>query len=239
MVRAPAHALPRPTGFALLKPASKPQLNSTRIFTLSTTLALNLLALGVLMMPMSLPIPTAEPAIRTNPQLREIPKKPEVIEFVPVKLPQPPVTPAAPVEHPRIQAPAVSQPAPAVISDTGSEAAAPSTTASSDTGPITGPVAGPDIGPAPMQLAYRVAPAPDYPRNALRRQFSGTVLLQVLVDVDGRPLEVSIARSSGHRELDDAARQQVLKRWSFQPAFLDGRPVQAVGMVPIEFNLRR
>ena len=46
MVRAPAHALTRSTGFALLKPASRPQLDSARIVTLSGTIALNLLAIN-------------------------------------------------------------------------------------------------------------------------------------------------------------------------------------------------
>ena len=89
-----------------------------------------------------------------------------------------------------------------------------------------------------MQLEYRLAPAPVYPRRALQQRLTGTVLLQVLVGLDGRPLEVSIARSSGHRELDEAARAQVLKRWSFQPATRNGQSVQAVGMVPIEFALK-
>jgi protein TonB len=31
----------------------------------------------------------------------------------------------------------------------------------------------------------------------------------------------------------------VLKRWSFQPATRDGAPVQAIGLVPVQFNLRR
>ena len=47
MVRAPAHALTRSTGFALLKPASRPQLDSARIVTLSGTIALNLLAFAL------------------------------------------------------------------------------------------------------------------------------------------------------------------------------------------------
>ena len=68
---------------------------------------------------------------------------------------------------------------------------------------------------------------------------SGTVLLQVLVDTDGRPLDVRIARSSGHRELDEAARQQVLRRWHFQPAIRGGAPVQAIGLVPVAFSLSR
>ena len=65
------------------------------------------------------------------------------------------------------------------------------------------------------------------------------MLLRVLVGTDGYPLEVTVARSSGHRELDDAARVQVLKRWSFRPASGNGQPVQAIGLVPIEFALTR
>ncbi|RZA18985.1 MAG: hypothetical protein EOP93_09995, partial [Lysobacteraceae bacterium] len=57
MVRAPAHALPRSAGFALLKPASRPQLDSARIITMSGTIAINLIAFGLLMMPLSLPPP--------------------------------------------------------------------------------------------------------------------------------------------------------------------------------------
>ncbi|WP_259303276.1 energy transducer TonB [Thermomonas sp. S9] len=64
------------------------------------------------------------------------------------------------------------------------------------------------------------------------------MLLQVLVDVDGRPLDVTVARSSGYRMLDEAARTQVLKRWRFQPALQDGQPVQALGLVPVEFTVR-
>jgi protein TonB len=66
----------------------------------------------------------------------------------------------------------------------------------------------------------------------------GTVLLEVLVDVDGRPLRVDVRRSSGHRQLDDAAREQVLARWRFRPAMRDGRAIQAIGLVPVNFMLR-
>ena len=49
----------RPAGFALLKPASRPQLDAARIVTLSGTIAVNVLAMGLLMMPMTLPAPRA------------------------------------------------------------------------------------------------------------------------------------------------------------------------------------
>jgi len=123
-----------------------------------------------------------------------------------------------------------------VLAETGTELAV-DTGATEDTGPV-GDIAPPIAAPTAMQLRYKLAPAPAYPRRAQQQRLTGTVLLQVLVGIDGRPLEVQVAQSSGHRELDEAARAQVLKRWSFQPATKDGLAVQAIGMVPIEFALR-
>ncbi|PSD11028.1 energy transducer TonB, partial [Stenotrophomonas maltophilia] len=48
---------------------------------------------------------------------------------------------------------------------------------------------------------------------------------------------VSIERSSGSRSLDQAARQQVLRHWRFEPAQRDGVAVPAIGMVPVQFSL--
>lgn len=80
-------------------------------------------------------------------------------------------------------------------------------------------------------------PPPSYPVEAVRAGITGTVELEILVGVDGKPLEVSIVRSSGNRSLDQAARKVVLQRWAFQPATENGQPVQARGRVPIEFKL--
>jgi protein TonB len=87
-------------------------------------------------------------------------------------------------------------------------------------------------------LEYAANPAPTYPRDALIAGDTGTVLLQVLVDIDGRPIEVTVSRSSGHRALDLAARRQVLAHWRFKPAMRNGQPVQAIGLVPVEFSLQ-
>ncbi len=83
------------------------------------------------------------------------------------------------------------------------------------------------------------APAPAYPGEAVRQGLMGTVELEILVGIDGRPLEVRVVRSSGHRVLDQAARRAVLSQWTFQPAFRNGQAVQALGRVPIEFKLSR
>jgi protein TonB len=50
---------------------------------------------------------------------------------------------------------------------------------------------------------------------------------------------VQVERSSGHRVLDAAAKEQVLAKWRFKPAMQDGRAVQAIGLVPVEFNLNQ
>jgi protein TonB len=72
---------------------------------------------------------------------------------------------------------------------------------------------------------------------AIREGLTGTVMLRVLVDVDGKPLDVQIERSSGHRVLDAAARKQVLGKWRFKPAMENGRALQAIGLIPIDFHL--
>jgi len=105
-----------------------------------------------------------------------------------------------------------------------------------DTGAITGPALG---GPLPSAtLEYVRATSPRYPINELRKGVQGTVLLRVLVDVDGTPVSVTVESSSGNRNLDKAALQHVLKTWRFKPAMQDGQAVQAYGLVPIAFSLQ-
>jgi len=86
-------------------------------------------------------------------------------------------------------------------------------------------------------LAYDVHPAPRYPRQAMRTGVEGTVTLRVLVDEQGWPKSVEVERSSGHRELDRAAREHVLAKWRFHPAQRQGRTISAYALVPIAFNL--
>ncbi len=110
--------------------------------------------------------------------------------------------------------------------------------------PTTNTEATPTIEPsgAPLpgvRLEYLQAPPPAYPRASLRMHSEGKVLLQVLVDVDGKPLRAEVQDSSGDRRLDAAAREQVLRHWRFRPAMQDGHAVQAIGLVPVEFKLAR
>ncbi len=84
---------------------------------------------------------------------------------------------------------------------------------------------------------YGENPAPEYPDEARRSNEQGTVLLRVLVDIDGSVKQVEIAHSSGFGILDDAARETVLRRWRFVPARASGVAVKSWIRVPIRFAL--
>ncbi|MGR4895880.1 energy transducer TonB [Stenotrophomonas sp. LARHCG68] len=204
----------------------------SRIFAYSTALALHVLAAGLLLIPLS-QVPVRSDAVREPrwqvPDTKPIEPPPPIPPTIPVsKTPAPPKQPAlpAPVET----APMPVFPTEAVI------------TAPVDVAPVADPAPAIDsIAPATplqgVQLRYERAPAPTYPIDALRAGIEGTVLLRVLVGQDGKPLEVSIERSSGNRSLDNAARTQVLRRWQFQPATDGGHAVQAYGIIPIDFKV--
>ena len=200
-----------------------------RIAAYAGAIALNLALLMLVSLPMQggppLVIPEDGPVIQTF----DIPKEKPVPPVVPIRRHLP--TPQnVPVEHVRTQAATPPVDA-AVVVENGSEAYVPPDTTPIETTPTaTGPITG-------MSLEYASAPAPTYPRDALRAGITGTVLLEVLVDVDGSPLKVTIHRSSGNRELDRAAQQQVQKHWRFRPASRNGAAVQAIGIIPIDFKL--
>jgi len=95
----------------------------------------------------------------------------------------------------------------------------------------------PAVASSVAQLQALHAPPPPYPAEAMRAGLTGTVELEILVGTDGRALDVRIVRSSGHRVLDQAARRTVLSKWTFVPAMRDGRAVEALGRLPIEFRV--
>lgn len=93
--------------------------------------------------------------------------------------------------------------------------------------------------PSFARIRADLAPAPPYPPQALRRGLTGLVMLRVLVDETGKPIDVTVETSSGERLLDDAAVKFVLKRWHFVAATQGGRAIRAYALVPISFELKR
>jgi protein TonB len=84
---------------------------------------------------------------------------------------------------------------------------------------------------------YDLNPPPHYPRVARRRNYAGTVMLDVLVTVEGRVEQVRIVESSGHDVLDQSALKSV-KGWQFTPARQGDRPVEMWVQVPVRYELR-
>jgi protein TonB len=108
---------------------------------------------------------------------------------------------------------------------------------SDNAGPTISP---PDIGNGggTQALAYASPVQPRYPPASAHAREEGTVTLRVLVDANGVPRRVEIARSSGHPRLDAAAKESV-QRARFRPVMQNGVAVPAWGIVPIAFRLER
>ena len=99
---------------------------------------------------------------------------------------------------------------------------------SSEPPPRTTPGAGAGAAPGPApRPAVRVGaklipgPPPPYPMPDVRRQNEGVSSLQVCLDVRGRVTSASLAKSSGHSSLDQAALKWV-RDAKFTPAKVDG-----------------
>lgn len=203
--------------------------HATRSFAMALTLALNLAILLFALLPrtpfpMQAPIPLSLQATLLQPP--------------PAVVPPPPVPTLHVVRH--AEAPAVhvaiSHPAPISIPavNTVAPVAPLSTRATALTTSAIAPAADSEA-----TIAYESATPPDYPIQALRAGVQGTVLLKVLVDASGKPVQVAIEHSSGSRALDDAARRHVLAAWRFHPAMRDGHAIQAWALVPVRFDLTR
>ncbi len=78
---------------------------------------------------------------------------------------------------------------------------------------------------------------PRYPIESRRKREQGTVVLSLIVGVDGRVATIAVARSSGFARLDDAARDAV-RGWRWSPIIRDGQAVMVKGIVEIPFVIQ-
>ena len=114
-------------------------------------------------------------------------------------------------------------------------------------GGVVGGVAGGTVGgtgtdPVPVGqvaqppvLKHRVQPA--YPQQARRQQIHGLVLLEAVLDCEGR-VEPGVKVLQSIPMLDDEAIEAV-RRWRFQPArSRSGEPLRVIVEIPIRFVLR-
>ncbi len=113
------------------------------------------------------------------------------------------------------------------------------------TGDGDGPGVGDGTGPGLNSFAERLrgvtAPVvihrvePDYPDEARKAKFQGSVLVYVEVDEQGRVKGIRVAKPAG-LGLDEKAIEAV-RQWRFRPATRDGRPVAVPARIEVSFHL--
>jgi len=81
------------------------------------------------------------------------------------------------------------------------------------------------------------SPKPVYPDAARAKEQEGQVIIEALVDVDGKVIEVKVAKSCGYPSLDEAAKKAAWQ-WTFKPGKQRGEPVRVRVHIPFNFTLR-
>lgn len=90
-----------------------------------------------------------------------------------------------------------------------------------------------DTPPAPLET-----PHPEYPPMAKQAEQEGTVIVQILLDLDGSVMQTRVARSSQIAALDEAAVEGA-KKFKFTPAKQRDKPVRVWVSMPIVFRLEK
>jgi len=178
----------------------------------------------------------AESPMAADPLPRPKPEPPAVASPEPAAAPPNPEAPAeaAPRDNKPARVPAAAPSAPASGSNAASERSK-GEGAVSEAGEA-GAGGGEAATPAANTGGGLNNPPPRYPYASRAAGEEGRVVLRVRVSAEGRPLDVAIKESSGHRRLDRAALHAV-EDWRFTPARHLGRPIDSTIAVPITFKL--
>ena len=171
--------------------------------------------------------PPPEPPTPPPPDLASVldpppPDLPPPVFPIEAKPPPPPPEPPKPTPPKPVQKRPQAPPAPV---EAAPQQAAPAAPAAPQT--VTA-----------AQLGFLIAPNPVYPGASRRAGHEGTVMVRVLVDIAGRPSQVSVQTSSGHPALDEAAVSGV--RASQLRPYAERGVAQTVWvLVPIRFVLKQ
>jgi len=83
---------------------------------------------------------------------------------------------------------------------------------------------------------YRINPPPEYPMIARKRNYQGNVVLEVLINKQGKVIDLRVFSSSGYSILDKTAISSV-KKWLFEPGMRGNDKIEMWVRVPIRFKL--
>ena len=77
---------------------------------------------------------------------------------------------------------------------------------------------------------------PEYPELARRARLAGVVILEAIIDKEGNVKDLKVLRGLG-LGLDEAAVRAV-SQWKYTPTFYNGRPVEVILTVTVNFQLQ-
>jgi len=103
--------------------------------------------------------------------------------------------------------------------------------------PKPAPVA--EVAPRSDPRHPPVLPESAYPPQSKRLNEQGDVILNLLVEADGRIGDVKVEKSSGYPRLDEAAVSYAKRNWRFLPGTRDGKPAAMWKAIKVTFKLKR
>lgn len=90
---------------------------------------------------------------------------------------------------------------------------------------------------ASSAMAFEIKTAPAYPESAIKNHQQGTVVLDILVGVDGKPISLTVNQATkASPELVKAASDAAM-HWQFTPEKKHGKPIQSYARIPVTFDL--
>jgi len=146
-----------------------------------------------------------------------------------------------PPPPPTVETPPPYVPPPDIVIDLPVDM--PATTALTQVTNVPKPAAPPPVVKSGIKKAPEIDPKfkrrfqPEYPPTSRRLGEEGSVVLQVLVGVDGNVQDGKVQKSSGFPRLDEAALKHALRAWRFTPGTEDGTPVATWHSVKVTFKI--
>ena len=183
-------------------------------------------------LPKPLPPPPQTPVIQLPPKPLPAPVKTVDIPPQPTVQPSQTIPPPQPInENITQQTETTAIETTATATEDGNRTAAPSLLVDSD-GEL------PDGKSLKFSPVFLHHPMPTYPEYARRRGINGFVILQFIVDINGRVVEPSVQQANPQGYFETAA-IRAIKQWRFSPGRNDkGTPVPCRLQMRIDFILK-